>query len=725
LRAGDVALAAGEHVRRVGGDGWGWPLPEGRSALPIARSRLPSSHLFLHHPLPDFLCRMYRLRNGTGSAPTAVVECDPPPPTSAWPDSKATPELDCLREYLPPDLLEAAAQRSRRIGTGADRVLIQWGVLDEDTYLQHLAAHTGVRIDSWTDSLRSDISLPHTRLPLAAQHGLLPMRRDGEYLLGIAPRTLTARWLSRAAATASATTRRFRLLSTAQLNQLLLVRAHAPLAHAASEGLDQRCPGLTAGPSAAHPPAKRPWIGHLVVAAAAGLAMMLPLTMLHVVGGLFAIWFLAFSALRLVGAMIPDTPVAPSPDQRDDALPVYTVIAALYREAATVSQLLRAISDLNYPKEKLDVILVVEPDDHETRAAIARWGPRSPFQVLTAPATRPRTKPKALNWALPFVRGSFVTIFDAEDIPEPDQLRAALDAFHAYGPRTVCVQARLCIDNPAEGWLARMFAAEYAGQFDVFLPGLARLGLPLPLGGSSNHFRTAALREAGGWDAYNVTEDADLGFRLARFGYRAMTFASTTYEEAPTRLGGWLPQRTRWMKGWMQTWCVHMRSPRRLWDEAGIGGVLSLNLLVGGNVLTALAAPILLLQLIAYLVARMLEAEPTPFFSGPFIAVHIAAIVAGGLSTALVGALGLARRGQLRHGGVLLLTPIYWTLLSVAAWRALYQFFVDRYRWEKTEHGLAARHRPKPRHPLAALTVRAATLLAPRANRRRDVRDSA
>jgi len=175
----------------------------------------------------------------------------------------------------------------------------------------------------------------------------------------------------------------------------------------------------------------------------------------------------------------------------------------------------------------------------------------------------------------------------------------------------------------------------------------------------------------------------------------------------------------------MQTWCVHMRSPRRLWDEAGIGGVLSLNLLVGGNVLTALAAPILLLQLIAYLVARMLEAEPTPFFSGPFIAVHIAAIVAGGLSTALVGALGLARRGQLRHGGVLLLTPIYWTLLSVAAWRALYQFFVDRYRWEKTEHGLAARHRPKPRHPLAALTVRAATLLAPRANRRRDVRDSA
>ena len=194
---------------------------------------------------------------------------------------------------------------------------------------------------------------------------------------------------------------------------------------------------------------------------------------------------------RIIGALVPQPPITPLPRPQDDELPVYTIIAALYREAASVRQLLRAIAALEYPKEKLDVILVVEPDDRETRAAIADWGPLPTFQVLVAPATLPRTKPKALNWALPFARGSFVTIFDAEDIPEPNQLRAALDAFRTHGARTVCVQASLCINNPADSWLSCMFAAEYAGQFDVFLPGLAKLGLPLPLGGSSNHFRTA------------------------------------------------------------------------------------------------------------------------------------------------------------------------------------------------------------------------------------------
>jgi cellulose synthase/poly-beta-1,6-N-acetylglucosamine synthase-like glycosyltransferase len=113
------------------------------------------------------------------------------------------------------------------------------------------------------------------------------------------------------------------------------------------------------------------------------------------------------------------------------------------------------------------------------------------------------------------------------------------------------VQARLCIDTRTS-WLARYFTAEYAGQFDVVLPKLAALGLPLPLGGSSNHFRTVTLREVGGWDPHNVTEDADLGMRLARFGYRSGVVASSTYEEAPADIGRWLGQRTRWFKGWMR-----------------------------------------------------------------------------------------------------------------------------------------------------------------------------
>ena len=189
---------------------------------------------------------------------------------------------------------------------------------------------------------------------------------------------------------------------------------------------------------------------------------------------------------------------------------------------------------------------VLEVDDHETRGALLRFNLGPPFEIIIAPPTGPRTKPKALNVALPFARGVYTVVYDAEDKPEPDQLRRALDAFHKGGNRLACVQASLTIDNNADNWLAGMFTANYAGQFDVFLRGLAALHLPFPLGGSSNHFRTAALRKAGGWDPYNVTEDADLGIRLYRLGYRATAIASTTYEEAPARFVPWIKQRSRW-----------------------------------------------------------------------------------------------------------------------------------------------------------------------------------
>jgi cellulose synthase/poly-beta-1,6-N-acetylglucosamine synthase-like glycosyltransferase len=180
-------------------------------------------------------------------------------------------------------------------------------------------------------------------------------------------------------------------------------------------------------------------------------------------------------------------------------------------------------------------------------------------------------------------------------------LRAALVAFARGGPKVACVQASLCIDNVTHSWLSRVFAAEYAGHFDAVLPGFTRFGIPLALGGSSNHFRTDVLRDVGAWDPYNVTEDADLGFRLARFGYRAISFDSVTTEEAPISFAAWLRQRSRWMKGWMQTWCVHMRRPWRFWREAGWRGVLALNLYVGGSVVTALLHPLVLAYLVIFL----------------------------------------------------------------------------------------------------------------------------
>ena len=290
---------------------------------------------------------------------------------------------------------------------------------------------------------------------------------------------------------------------------------------------------------------------------------------------------------------------------------------------------------------------------------------------------------------MPFARGSFTAVFDAEDRPDPGQLRAALDAFRSHDTNVACAQASLCIDNNnKDSWLSRTFAAEYAAQFDVFLPGLAAMRMPLPLGGSSNHFRTAVLREVGGWDAWNVTEDADLGFRLARFGYRSVTFNSTTLEEAPIRFKAWLGQRSRWMKGWMKTWRVHMREPRRLWRQAGPRGFFTLNIIVGGNVLTALAYPVLVIELAAYLLTNVTGSTSGLFFTGSLAPLHIAAITAGFASTVLIGLMGLARRGRLRSGWVLALTPFYWACLSIAAWRALGQLWYDPYRWEKTEHGL-------------------------------------
>ena len=231
--------------------------------------------------------------------------------------------------------------------------------------------------------------------------------------------------------------------------------------------------------------------------------------------------------------------------------------------------------------------------DRALRAAASR------LRSSSLPAAGPRTKPKALNVALPFARGSFTVIYDAEDRPEAGQLRRALQAFvgrrRAISP--ACRPASPSTTRPTAG-SPRLFTAEYAGQFDVFLPGIAALRLPLPLGGSSNHFRTATLRKVGGWDPYNVTEDADLGMRLARFGYRAAMIDSTTYEEAPARFRPWLRQRTRWFKGWMQTWLVHMREPRRLLRDLGLPGFLAFQLVVGGNALAALVHPLFLAGLV-------------------------------------------------------------------------------------------------------------------------------
>ena len=601
-------------------------------------------------------------------------------------DDEAADELDCLRGVLAPQLLRDAEERAREIGTGADQVLVRQGVIDEEAWLRRLASWTGLGIETFAGIDRDDLPLSDAGIAKVAELGLLPVRRHGRVALTLAPRRLAARNLCRLLRRYPHLIESLRLTSTSRLDQFLLHQTDGVLGHAAAYGLGERLPGMSAAP---RPGEGRRWRGYLrSFKGPCGIAALLlvpAIFALEAWSAALALWFLAFIGLRLYGSLRPRPPPPVLPRLPDRQLPTYTVIAALYREASSVERLMEAIGAFDYPREKLQVIVVLEPNDLATRAAIARLGVMPHLGVLIAPVAGRQTKPKALNCALPFARGAFTAVFDAEDRPDPGQLRAALDAFRSHGFDVACVQASLCIHNFEKSWLTRMFAAEYAGQFDVFLPGFSAMRLPLPLGGSSNHFRTAVLREVGGWDAWNVTEDADLGFRLARFGYRSVTFDSTTDEEAPITFKAWLGQRSRWMKGWMQTWLVHMRDPRRLWREAGLRGLLTLNIIVGGNVLTALACPVLVI----YLLNAATGIMPDRFFTGPLASLHIATLAAGLLSTVLIGLMGLARRGRLRAGWILLATPLYWGCLAIAAWRALGQLWRDPYYWEKTEHGLA------------------------------------
>lgn len=378
----------------------------------------------------------------------------------------------------------------------------------------------------------------------------------------------------------------------------------------------------------------------------------------------------------------------PAPPLTDRQLPVYSVIVALYREERMVPRLFAALEALDYPRAKLDLKFVLEADDAETHAALVRLRLPARYEIIVAPAGFPRTKPRALNVALPLVRGPLVVVFDAEDQPEPGQLRRAAEAFAVAPARLACLQGRLVIENVVDSWLTRLFAIEYASLFDVFNPGLAALGLPMMLGGTSNHFRTRVLRAVAGWDAWNVTEDADLGLRLARMGYDVEILAASTYEEAPVRLGAWLRQRRRWFKGWMQTFVTHSRTPRRLVAEIGVLRSAAAFFLLGGGLLGPLCGP-LFAPVIVYDILFGNLLAPT---SAAEIAASTFWLFVGltGVASALWPAfVGLQRRRLHASAGWLCCLPIRYLLLSCAAWSALVDLVRRPFYWAKTEHGVS------------------------------------
>ena len=590
------------------------------------------------------------------------------------------PEIDCLRHILPPGIIALAELRSAESGEGADRILIAWGAIDEEDYVAALATWLGVAVEPLETTPRQRCPLADDRLVEAAVAGMLPLTGKSGLDIVVAPRLVDSRRLMAVVQSGTDLARRIRLAPTAALQCFAARHGADDIERRAVDTLRTTHPDLSASTGKTQPA----MVG--LGAAAAGLAAILaPAAALLTIELTLGLIFLSWAGLRLLGVLSNPLAYRRRRLLPHRLLPTYTIIVALYREAATVKSLVAALRGLDYPLEKLDIKFVVEPDDHETREAIAALRLGAPFETIVAPSGGPRTKPKALNAALQFARGSFVAVYDAEDQPEPNQLRLALNAFAAGGERLACVQACLTIDNTADGWLTRMFTAEYAGLFDVFLPGLAAWRLPLPLGGSSNHFRTSALRQIGAWDPYNVTEDADLGMRLVRFGYHTTVISSTTYEEAPARFAPWLRQRTRWFKGWIQTWLVHTRSPLRLVRELGWPGFATFQLVVGGTVLASLVHALFAVQLVWSLAA----APPESTTDHMILGLHMTILLSGYAISALLGGVGLARRGLLGAAWALLFMPVYWVLLSIAAWRALFQLVHAPSYWEKTDHGLA------------------------------------
>ncbi|PNG26433.1 hypothetical protein CR492_08500 [Methylocella silvestris] len=332
--------------------------------------------------------------------------------------------------------------------------------------------------------------------------------------------------------------------------------------------------------------------------------------------------------------------------------------------------------------------LVIEEDDESTRQALEALDLPPIYEIVVAPHGWPRTKPRALNIALSLVAGAYVAIFDAEDIPAPRQLRDAAERFLRAPPQTACLQAQLAIDNVEDSWLTRLFAIEYAGLFDVLTHGLAGLRLPIPLGGTSNHFRTDVLRQICGWDPWNVTEDADLGLRLNRLGYHSETLVSTTSEEAPAELKAWLTQRRRWSKGWMQTFITLSRNPAALRREVGWSGVavyalMMINLVVG-PLLWPLLTGVTILDL-----ARFGAPRPDGIVSAVAATLWLSVAAFGAGSIVWIALLGMKRRKLLRLWLFLPLLAPYYLLISAASWAALYDLIMRPFHWHKTEHGLA------------------------------------
>lgn len=582
------------------------------------------------------------------------------------------------------DQMRAAlvSQRHRDLPIG--EILVTQGAISEDRLLQALAQQNDTQL------LPADHPPPDPALAgllpagLAIRLNAVPLRRAGSALVVMTNRPDRAEEIRAALADHDGPI----LLALASRD-----RMQAALTGVYGRELARIAEARTPGPYSCRdwdaPRAFRRWMAVLlVVAAALLLAPGAVVAGLCALGVLIAAVNATLKWLALHGIDLPppasnkagtDPPILPfSP------LPVVTILLPLFNEPDIAGQLIRRVSRLDYPRELLDVILLIEDEDETTRGALAHADLPFWMRAIIVPPGQPRTKPRAMNYGLNFARGSIVGVYDAEDAPEPDQIRKVAQRFLDVPPDVACLQGQLDYYNPHHNWLSRCFTLEYATWFRLLLPGVSRLGLFVPLGGTTLFFRRSLLEEMGAWDAHNVTEDADLGLRLTRRGYRTEIIETTTYEEANAAVLPWVKQRSRWLKGYTMTWATHMRDPAQLWRDLGPRRFIGLQAQLLGTVLGFSLAPVLW-TLVVKLVGwpHPLDAYlPTTGYLGLaffFVACQMLTFYAAWRAAAL------PRHRSLRMWIPLL--DIYFLLASVATILGLAELLVKPFHWRKTAHG--------------------------------------
>ncbi|RMD81546.1 MAG: glycosyltransferase [Lentisphaerae bacterium] len=417
----------------------------------------------------------------------------------------------------------------------------------------------------------------------------------------------------------------------------------------------------------------------------------LTFSVIFLIGSIYRLYLVDLS-LRVRHSAYADTHAQDPPQW-----PTYTIQIPLYREARAIIPLSRALNQLDYPKDRLTIQLLIEEDDHETMQAAQQANLPEHFKIIPIPYSQPRTKPKACNVGLAQANSDYLVIYDAEDRPEPDQLKKAVRAFSKLPPAVACIQAKLNFYNARHNLITRLFAAEYAVWFDLCLPALAFLDAPIPLGGTSNHFRLDILKQVKGWDEFNVTEDCDLGLRLYQMGYRTQILPSTTWEEATSELPIWIRQRSRWVKGYVQTYLVHMRHPFRLLTRLGIKNFLHFQLLIGSAILGQLLNPIYWTLVTIWLLAifggaawmpalTQFQHQLSQFYPLPVFLMAATCLFIGNFCLLYSCALACCIRTFFDLAKYTILMPFYWFIMGIAAWKGTLQLIHRPHFWEKTEH---------------------------------------